>query len=72
MAANKSRTAAAFGDELTSPTLSADVVDMLTRPLALDLTAAYAVMRDDCMELVNRAVREGRTADDLIDTIYGL
>jgi hypothetical protein len=72
VAADKSRTAAAFGDELMSPTLSTDAIDMLTRPLALDLTAAYALMRDDALLLVGRAIREVWTPDRLLSEIGGM
>ena len=59
-------------DELRSPTLSADAVAALTRPLALDLTAAYALMRDEALALVDRAKREGWTPDHFMLAVQAM
>jgi hypothetical protein len=61
-------------DELIFPNLSIKEVQAMQQPLAMDLTAAYAVMRDDAMDMVERAEKEGWTPDDLVahlTTLFG-
>lgn len=58
--------------ELRSPSLSIDEVRALQTPLALDLVAAYTQMRDDTLDLVSQAKREGWTPARLLVKIEAL
>ena len=59
-------------EELLSPTFSANMVRTLQMPLALDLVAAYALMRDEALALVGRADREGWTPEQFIAALQGM